>query len=241
MEASASGGFGLPLIPPPPRAVTEWLSTSDPKAWPRAPEGNGRPVILIPGFLAGDRSLTRMARWLRTGGFTLVRSGITWNTACMARTVSRLEQRLEEAVERSGQPALLVGQSRGGSVGRILAVRRPDLVNALVTLGSPLLDPLAVKPRTWPSIVTVGLLGTVGVPGLFTLECVRGDCCAAVREEAVGPFPEQVRFVSLYSRSDEVVKWEACLDPAATQIEVDSSHIGMGVQRGVWKAVAATL
>jgi pimeloyl-ACP methyl ester carboxylesterase len=197
--------------------------------------------MLIPGFLAGDTSLTRMAIWLRTGGFALARSGITWNTGCMQDTVERLARRLDRAVTAAGRPALLIGQSRGGSIGRVLAVRRPDLVATLATLGSPLLDQLAVKPRVWPSIVTVGALGTLGVPNMFGYSCVRGDCCASVREDSRGPFPKSVKFISMYSRSDEVVRWEACLDPAARQVEVDASHIGMGMDRRVWKTLATEL
>jgi polyisoprenoid-binding protein YceI len=52
---------------------------------------------------------------------------------------------------------------------------------------------------------------------------------------------DTVRFLSLYSRSDEVVRWRACLDPASTQIEVDTSHVGMGMARGVWARLTAEL
>jgi triacylglycerol lipase len=197
--------------------------------------------MLVPGFLAGDTSLTRMAVWLRTGGFALARSGIAWNTGCMEETVKRLEQRLEEAVAAAGMPALLIGQSRGGSIGRALAVLRPDLVQTLVTLGSPLLDQLAVKARVWPSIVTVGALGTLGVPHMFGLSCVRGECCRRTREAVAAPFPDEVRFLSFYSRTDEVVRWQACLDPYAEQIEVDASHVGMGMARGVWTNLTSAL
>jgi len=240
-DATTIPRFGLPLVLPRPRVLAEWLSTRDPDDWPAAPAGDGRTVMLIPGFLAGDTSLTRMAVWLRTGGYQLARSGITWNTGCMEQTVERLEHRLEHAVHSAGDPALVIGQSRGGSIGRALATLRPDLVHTLVTLGSPLLDQLAVKPRVWPSIVTVGMLGTLGVPGMFGLSCVHGDCCARTRAAIVAPFPGGVQFLSFYSRSDEVVRWEACLDPGATQIEVDASHVGMGMSREVWNALALSL
>ena len=241
MDASTLPRFGIPLTPPRSRIVSEWLSTWDHERWPDAPAGGGRPVMLIPGFLAGDQSLTRMAVWLRTGGFALARSGIRWNTGCMEPTVQAVERRLEEAVALTGQRALVVGQSRGGCIGRALAVLRPDLVQMLVTLGSPLSDQLAVKPRVLPSILAVGVLGTVGLPGMFSVSCLRGDCCARSRAALTAPFPDDVRFVSVYSRSDEVVRWEACLDPAAVQVEVDVSHVGMGMAREVWLAVADEL
>jgi triacylglycerol lipase len=241
MDASTIPRWGLPLTPPRPRVVVEWLSTRDSEDWLPAPAGDGRPVMLVPGFLAGDGSLARMTVWLQTGGFVLARSGIRWNSGCMEPTVEAVERRLERAVEQTGKRALIVGHSRGGCIGRALAVLRPDLVETLVTLGSPLRDQLAVRPRVWPSILTVGTLGTLGVPGMFSVRCLRGDCCARSREAMTAPFPDDVGFVSIYSRSDEVVRWEACLDPAATQMEVDVSHIGMGMAREVWLAVADEL
>jgi pimeloyl-ACP methyl ester carboxylesterase len=240
-DADTFPRFGLPLTLPRPRVVNEWLSTRDRDEWPAPPSGDGRPVMLIPGFLAGDQSLTRMAVWLRTGGYTLIRSGIRWNVDCMEPLVEAVEARLGRAVDAAGRPALLVGQSRGGSIARAVAVLRPDLVEAVVTLGSPLLDQLAVRPRTWPSIIGVGLLGTAGVPGLFSWSCFAGECCARSVDAVRAPFPSAVRFLSVYSRSDEVVRWEACLDPFAEHIEVDASHIGMGMAREVWIAVADRL
>jgi triacylglycerol lipase len=240
-DASPGFRFGLPLAPPRPRVAAEWMSTRDSSHWPGPPAGNGQPVMLIPGFLAGDTSLTRMAVWLRTGGYVLARSGIRRNTGCMENIVGELEQRLERAVDAGGRPALLVGQSRGGSIARAIATLRPELVETLVTLGSPLRDQLAVRWRTWPSIVAIGALGSIGVPGMFGVSCLRGKCCARTIEAVTAPFPDGIRFISVYSRSDEVVRWEACLDPAAIQLEVATSHIGMGFAREVWTGLAAEL
>jgi triacylglycerol lipase len=231
----------LPLAPPRPRVLTEWMSTRDPQSWPAPPDGHGQAVMLVPGFMAGDTSLTRMALWLRTGGFALARSGINRNTGCMEPTVEQLESRLEAAVDRTGRRALLVGQSRGGCIARALAVLRPDLVETLITLGSPLRDQLAVRARIWPSLFTVGLLGTVGVPGMFGLSCLRGDCCARTREAVTAPFPREVGFYSFFSRSDEIVRWEACLDPGSVQVEVETSHVGMGMASEVWAELTAVL
>jgi triacylglycerol lipase len=240
-DASAVPRFGVPLAPPRPRVLAEWASTRDRRSWPLPPSGDGQSVMLIPGFLAGDTSLRRMAVWLRTGGYVLARSGIRRNTACMEEIVAELEGRLERAVEATGRPTMLVGQSRGGSIARALATLRPDLVDTLITLGSPLRDQLAVHWRTWPSIVAIGALGTIGVPGMFRVSCLRGECCARTIEAVTAPFPDGIRFISVYSRSDEVVRWEACLDPAADPLEVDTSHIGMGFAREVWTSLAAEL
>jgi triacylglycerol lipase len=221
--------------------ASEWLSTADAVHWPTPPDGDGRPILLIPGFLAGDGSLSRMASWLRAGDFRTYRSGMAVNLACMEPLVERLEARLLSVVERTGRRAVVLGQSRGGTLGRVLAVRRPELVEELVTLGSPIRDQLAVHRAAWLSIGAVGLLGTLRVPGCFSITCRTGHCCARARADLVAPFPSSVRWVSLYSKSDEVVKWEACLDPAAEQIEVGTTHIGMGFDAGVWRILAQAM
>ena len=226
---------------PQPRLAAEWLSTRDRRTWPPAPPADGRPAMLVPGFLAGDASMSRMADWLRTGGWAPIRSGIAWNTDCLQPTVARLRERLQDAADAHGRPAVVIGQSRGGSVGRALAVLHPELVDTLVTLGAPLTDQLAVSGRTWASIGAVAALGTAGVPGMLSLRCLRGDCCARARAALTAPFPASVRFVSLYSRSDEVVRWAACLDPGAVAVEIDSSHVGMAYERSVWERLAEAL
>jgi hypothetical protein len=123
---------------------------------------------------------------------------------------------------------------------RVLGVRRPDIVEGIVTLGSPLLDEFAVHPLVRNQVRAVALLGSLGVPGLFSYGC-RGECCAAARRDLGGPFPEQVSFTSVYSRSDGIVQWRACLDPAAEHVEVRSSHAGMAANAEVYRAIAFAL
>jgi triacylglycerol lipase len=204
-------------------------------------DGGRQPVMLVSGFLANDQSLSWMARWLKQTGHRPCRAGISWNVDCSGRTVEQLEKRLESLVEQSGQKVAIVGQSRGGGLARVLATRRPDLVSAVVALGSPLIDALDVHPLVRASVYGVGVLGTVGAPNLMRHTCLWGDCCKSFWEDSEADFPRGVGFVSVYSRSDGIVRWRSCLDPAAELVEVDSSHIGMAVNADVYRAVAATL
>jgi len=205
------------------------------------PRGDGGPVMLIPGFLAGDKSLRLMARWLRDLGHRPCRARIVANVDCTTRSVERLERSLERMATRHGRPVSIVGQSRGGAFARRLAARRPELVDRVVCLGSPLLDPMAVHPLVHAQVVAVAALGTAGVPGLFTRTCWWGDCCEETREAAKAPLPEDVELVSVYSRTDGIVDWRACLDPEAEQVEIQASHVGMAVNRAAWQIVADTL
>src|SRR5215211_5003406 len=108
--------------------------------------GERRPVLLIPGFLAGDASLGTMANWLRRGGYCTHRTGIRANLDCSEQACRRLEARLEHMAERHAERVVIIGQSRGGVFARALAAKRPELVSGIVTLGSPVLSMLGVHP-----------------------------------------------------------------------------------------------
>ena len=205
-------------------------------------DGRGRPVLLIPGFLAGDGSLGLMANWVGRAGYRPVRAGMRANVGCSGAALERLEQRLDSVVAEQGQRAVVIGQSRGGSLAKVLAARRPDLVCGLVTLGSPHVDALAVHPLVRLQVEAVGRLGSLGAPGLFKRSCLEGDCCAGFWTALRAPLPQGVGFVAVYSRSDGIVDWRACLDPCADEhMEIRASHCGMAVSPAAWRAVAKAL
>ena len=205
------------------------------------PRGDGSPVLLVPGFMAGDPSLATMAGWLKRIGYAPCRGRMRANVDCATRALDRLEAEVEQLAERHGRSVAVVGQSRGGSLARGLGMRRPDLVSTVIALGSPLTDQFAVHPVVRAHVTIVGLLGTAGVPGLFGRACTHGECCAETRELSTAPFPHDVRFVSIYSRSDGIVDWRACLDPDAEHVEVEASHVGMAANAHVYRAIAHAL
>jgi pimeloyl-ACP methyl ester carboxylesterase len=205
------------------------------------PTGDGAPVLLVPGFLAGDISLRVMAQWLDRVGYRSCRAGMRANVDCTSRALEHLDRQLGQFAERHGRKVMIIGQSRGGSLARILAVRRPELVAGVICLGSPVLDPLAVHPFVRAQVETVALLGTLGMRGLFSHACQFGSCCRQARVDAAAPWPDRVGFTSIYSRSDGIVDWHACLDPHARHVEVRSSHVGMSVNPAVFEVVAEAL
>ena len=205
------------------------------------PRGDGRPVLLICGFLAGDPSLRTLASWLSRMGYRPRRAGLRWNVGCAGETVDRLERRAEALAAEAGTRIALVGQSRGGTCARALAVRRPDLIDSVVTLGSPLRGQLDVHPGVWLHVHILGALGTLGVPGLLSSSCRDGDCCVQFGEELEAPFPDSVRLTSVYSPSDGIVRWRSCLDPDAENVEIDSSHIGMAVSAPAYRVIGRAL
>lgn len=204
-------------------------------------DGRGRPVLLIPGFLAGDGSLSMMSGWLKRTGYRPSRAGIVSNVNCAGVLLPRLEARLERLVKLRGRRAAIVGQSRGGTLARVLAHRRPDLVSGVVALGSPQVNPLAVHPLVRLQVEAVSRLGSLGAPGLFKRSCLDGKCCSSFWDHLAEPPPRGVRLVSVYSKSDGIVDWRSCLDPHAELVEVRASHCGMAVSRSAWRAVAQAL
>jgi len=108
-------------------------------------------------------------------------------------------------------------------------------------LGSPVVAPLDVGPAVISAVRSIAWLGDLGVPGMLSSECRDGPCCAAFREDLGAALPPRVRVVSIYSRSDGIVSWEACLDPGAEHVEVDSSHTGMSVNVSVYRVLARVL
>ena len=204
-------------------------------------DGGGQPILLIPGFLAGDDSLGLMTRWLRRTGHRTRKAGMRWNVDCAAAAMSRLEERLEEMAEQRGEKVAVIGQSRGGHFAKGLGVRRPDLVSGVVSLGAPQLDPLAIHPLVLAQVIAVGALGTLRVRGLFSRSCRSGECCESFWEDLSKPVPSEVAYLSIYSRNDGIVDWRACLDDGAALVEIDSSHCGMAVHPDAYRAIAAAL
>ncbi|MGO9820898.1 MAG: esterase/lipase family protein [Solirubrobacteraceae bacterium] len=207
-----------------------------PRRQPGAP-----PVLLIPGFMAGDASLLVLRSWLRLRGHSVAMSGIRLNVDCAERAMGRLTELLHEFAATKSGPTIVIGQSRGGTLARCLAVREPELVAGLVTLGSPVLDQLAVSPPVLRVVRSVALLAELGMPGTFSRSCADGACCADFRRDLAARLPEGTRATAIYSRSDGIVDWTACLDPHAEQVEVASSHCGMAVNAEVYRVLESAL
>lgn len=199
------------------------------------------PVLLVPGFMAGDASLAVLRGWLRRRGSRVASAGMRLNVDCAERTVRRLEVHLRTLAEETRRRVVVIGQSRGGELARVLAVRNPDAVSTLVMLGSPVLGPLSVGRPVLTALRSLARLGDLGIPGTLSTRCADGDCCTAFREDVQAPLASDVRAVAIYSRSDGIVSWRACLDPAARHVEVESSHGGMTVNSAVYRVLTEIL
>ena len=207
----------------------------------RVPARAADPVVLVPGFLAGDGTLRLMAASLRRQGFRTYRSHIHANIGCTLGAAEQLETRLESIALRRGGRVQLLGHSLGGMIARGLAVRRPDLVSGIVTLGSPMLAPGAHHRSLAASVDLLVRLNRAGFSGLMSEDCVAGGCARQSFEESRLPLSPDVAFTAVYSKRDGIVDWRACVDPGARAVEVTTSHVGMAVDPRVIDLVAEAL
>jgi pimeloyl-ACP methyl ester carboxylesterase len=194
-----------------------------------------QPVLLIPGFMAGDGSLAVLRGWLARRGHAVAMSGIRWNVGCAERIVSRLQSEVRALASEHGGSIAVIGQSRGGALARALAVREGEHVSRLAMLGSPVCDSLAVAPRVLQTVRWMARLGDLGIPGLFSSSCADGECCVGFWEDLAAPLDPRTESLAVYSKSDAIVDWSACIDPHSRAVEVRSSHCGMSVHPAVYR------
>jgi predicted esterase YcpF (UPF0227 family) len=101
---------------------------------PRGPE-DGPPALVIPGFIADDRTTMELRRALAEAGFRAHGWDRGWNLGARHDTIDQLKERLDQV--STEEPVLVVGWSLGGVFARELARTHPERVRAVVTLGSP--------------------------------------------------------------------------------------------------------
>lgn len=100
-------------------------------------EGKPSPVLVVPGLMSNDGTTSLLRRTLSRNGFPTYSSRLGLVTGVTDTRLATARQRLEEMVERHEEPAIIVGWSLGGIYGRVLAQRHPELVQMVVTLGTP--------------------------------------------------------------------------------------------------------
>lgn len=216
-----------------PRALLEMaaLSASWPGIYAQASRGTGEPVIVLPGFLGADDSTLALRRFLTLLGHPAQPWLLSRNNGHPELT-KRFGRRLYRLHKVYGKPITLIGQSLGGVFAHELAREFPDAVRSVITLGSPFAskgsedtNPMVMRLFERMSGITVDEMREL-----------------ATEEQTSGPLPQPS--TSIYSKSDGVVSWQACLnEPSdiAENIEIVGSHTGMGMHPAVLHIVADRL
>jgi triacylglycerol esterase/lipase EstA (alpha/beta hydrolase family) len=112
----------------------------------RAPVGDGHPVIVLPGFLASDRSTGLLRTFLKMKGYQASGWGVGRNVGTHITGGKRVvsDALLNKVIEQHvihEQKVSLVGWSLGGILAREIARVIPDCVRQVISLGSPFNGP----------------------------------------------------------------------------------------------------
>ena len=187
----------------------------------RAPRGDGRGVLVLPGLLADDISTRPLRRFLRRLDHRVYGWGLGRNVGPTREVVDGLPRRLQHIADRTGETVSLVGWSLGGILAREVARRNPELVQQVITLASPYMG-----DESTPSRADAAYRRRASQHS--------GTGNAEARERTRRPIP--VPSTSVYSRTDGIVHWRACIEPETAthqNVEVRASHLGIGADPAV--------
>ena len=188
-----------------------------------SPRGAG-PVMVLPGFMTSDQATWVLRRFLTSLGYSVSPWKLGLNRGPMMALLDTIKERLQQ----QGEPTHLVGYSRGGIIAREIARDLPELAKSVITMGTP------VQGGLNATSIKRAVQRDTGI----TPDSVR-DLMRSRQSR-----PIETPITALYSRTDGVVSWRACIDhdsPNIKHIQVSSSHAGMGFHAQVFQLIAQTL
>lgn len=211
------------------RAITE-LGMSIPyrKFFARRDQGDGHPVLALPGFMATDKSTVALRGYLDQLGYMAYGWELGRNTAKI-EFLKLLAERVDELYEHHEEPISLIGWSLGGVFARQIAKARPDKIRQIITLGSPFKGIHQPNNVAWVyNLVSGGKRIKDIDPILF---------------ENI-PLPAPVPTTAIFTKEDGIVPWELCIEEETEihqNIQVRGSHLGLGVNPTVFDIIADRL
>ncbi len=192
-----------------------------------APRGDGHPVLVLPGWLAGDATTLVLRRFLQTRGYAVSGWGLGINSGSR-EVIEAFADRLARR-HRAGQPAAtVIGWSLGGIAARLAAHQVPEAVRQVITLSSP----FRTDPREapfWP-----------------VYRRVAGVTKADISDEeltilaSVPPVPT----TAIVSPEDAIVSPDEASEETTSTSEtvvVRGSHVGLGHNPAVLRILADRL
>lgn len=197
----------------------------------QAPKGDGHPVLLLPGFMAGEGSMKPLYRYLKKLGYDPYQWELGRNLGprAVGADGEKMVERLETIHAKTGRKVTVIGWSLGGAFARQLSRRRPDLVRQVISLGSPLTG----TPRDTNAWRAYQLVTGQKMNDPKLKEQVREG-------HEVPPVPS----TAIFSKNDGIVAWRTAREPKAAttdNIEVRGSHCGLGANPAVMWAIADRL
>lgn len=196
------------------------------------PKGDGHPVMVLPGFMAGDFSTIFIRYFLNQWGYAAKPWNLGLNLGLNKRrdVEARMSIELENHFNTHNRKISLVGWSLGGSFARELARQHPEWVRCVICLGSPIGQDIS-------GALTAGMYQLIS-GNRFADPEFRNRITQASK-----PVPH-VPCTAIYSKSDGIVNWKIAQEEEssiAENIEVKSAHTGLGMNASVMYLIADRL
>jgi pimeloyl-ACP methyl ester carboxylesterase len=193
-----------------------------------APQGDGHPVLVLPGLVASDSSTRPLRIFLRNRGYAVSGWRQGRNLGLREGVQHAMVDLVHELSDAHGRKISLVGWSLGGIYARQLAKMLPGHVRSVITLGSP----FAATPKA--------------TNAWRVYEMASGRSSEEQDHRFGGSLAEAppVPTTAIFSRTDGICAWQGCVEKTSAlseSIEVESSHCGMGHNPAVVYAVADRL
>jgi pimeloyl-ACP methyl ester carboxylesterase len=191
------------------------------------PRGRGEPVLVLPGYGAGDGSTSFLKTYLRFLGYRVSGWHLGRNSGNVPDLLPRVMKRVLSMHRRTQERVRLVGWSLGGFIAREAARERPDVIHQVITLGTPVVG----GPKYTVIAQSFRRRG-------IDLDAMEAEI--ALRNTIL----LRTRVTALYSRNDAVVAWQACIDrncENVEHVEVTTTHMGFGFSPQVYKIIAQRL
>lgn len=215
------------------------------------PRGEGRTVIVLPGLFGNDFYLTPLRKWLRRLGYRPELSMVGVNAGCANRLLDRVSSRVLPRLKAEREIAI-IGHSRGGMLGKAVAVELGERVSHFIALGSPLGGMLRLGSEGFAALARAGPdQQKVASPGvmragqsamrLLDPDCDAPMCGCEYMRAVLSPWSVNTRLTAIYSPQDPIVHPEACRLSGARNIEVSGSHGGLVVNKAAFEHMAIAL
>jgi pimeloyl-ACP methyl ester carboxylesterase len=190
------------------------------------PRGDGHPVLVFPGLAASDLSTAPLRRFLVERGYDARPWELGRNLGPGNGVLEGCHAAVRRLAAETGRKVSLIGWSLGGIYARETAKTATRDVRSVITLGTPFAGPVKAT-NAWK-----------------VYEMVSGERAEDRSHRYDLKTAPPVPTTSIYSRTDGVVAWQCSVQAPGGQtenIQVEASHIGLGVNPAVLFAVADRL
>ena len=209
------------------RVLSDWRRGS--RIGPALPverEGDGRAVMVLPGFFASDGAMVRLRRTIRAAGYASYGWGQGRNFGVRPDTLARIDARIDRIEQDIAGPVTLVGWSLGGLMAREYAKYAPHRVNQVITLGTP----FSGNPRANHAWRVYEFIARHPVDAPPIAACLSDK--------------PPVHTTAIWSRSDGLIAPASARgrgDERDAAVEVNCGHLGFPSDEAAIRAVLAAL